>query len=76
MILGSVSGFLVAAGFSLAGGCSWSTVLWRAPVAALVLALLARWCGRVWLQGLREANEQRRYLRSVPPVNPKPSAKI
>jgi Na+-driven multidrug efflux pump len=76
MILGSVVGFLIGAGFSLAGDCSWSTALWRASVASLVGALLVRWWGRVWLQGLRETLEQRHHTRSIPPVNPKPAAKI
>ena len=76
MILGSVVGFLIGAGFSLAGGSPWPTALWRASIAALLVALLARWWGRIWLQGLQEAIEQRRHARSIPPVNPKPAAKI
>jgi hypothetical protein len=76
MILGAIAGFLIGAGCSLAGDCPWNTVLWRAPVAALAVALLARWWGRVWFQGLQEAVEQRRYARSTPPVNTKPTAKI
>jgi len=76
MILGSVVGFLIGAGFSLAGGCPWSTALWRAAVAALAVALLSRWWGRVWWQGLQEANEQRRHTRPLPTVNPKSAAKI
>ncbi len=76
MILGSVVGFLFGAGFSLSGGCTWSTAVWRASVAALVVALLARWWGRIWLQGLQEAVEQRRHARRLSPVNPKPATKI
>jgi hypothetical protein len=76
MILGSVVGFLIGAGFSLAGGCPCSIALWRASVAALMGALLARWWGRIWFQGLREAIEQRRHPRPISPVNPKPGAKI
>ena len=76
MILGSVIGFLIGAGFSLASDCPWSTALWRASAAALMVAMLARWWGRVWLQGLQEAIEQRRHLRSIPAVNPKSNAKI
>jgi hypothetical protein len=76
MILGSIIGFLVGAGFSLANECPWPTALWRASVAALVIAILTRWWSRIWLQGLQEAMEQRRHARSTPPVNPKPTAKI
>jgi len=76
MILGSLVGFLIGAGFSLAAGSPWSTALWRAPVAALAVAVMARWWGRIWLQGLHEAIEQRRHARPLPTVNPKPAAKI
>ena len=75
MILGAIIGFLIGAGFSLAGGCPWATVVWRAPVAALVVALLARWWGRVWLEGLQGALEQRRYAQSILPDNSKPTPK-
>ena len=76
MILGSVVGFLIGAGFSLAGDCPWSIALWRASVAALAVALLARWWGRAWLQGLQGAREQRLHARSASPVTTKPTAKI
>jgi hypothetical protein len=76
MILGSLVGFLIGGGFSLADGCPWPTALWRAAVAALLVALLARWWCRVWFQGLREAVEQRRQASLTPPVHSKPSAKI
>lgn len=75
MILGSAVGFLTGAGFSLAGDCSWPTALWRACVAALVLAVLTRWWSRMWLEGLQEAIEQRRQARSVQPANSKPTLK-
>ena len=76
MILGSLVGFVTGAGFSLNGGCPWSIALWRASAAALMVALLARWWGRVWLQGLQGAKEQRLQASRVPAVNPKPVAKI
>ena len=75
MILGSGVGFLIGAGFSLAGGCPWSTALWRACIAALAIAILSRWWGRVWLKGLSHALEQRRHARSIPLTNSKPNAK-
>ena len=76
MILGSLVGFLIGAGFSLAGECPWPTALWRACIASLAIALLTRWWSRIWVQGLGEALEQRRHARSIPPVNTKPNAKI
>lgn len=66
MILGSLVGFVIGAGFSLAGNCPWSTVLWRACVGALLVGMLARWWGRVWLEGLQSAVENRRNLRPTP----------
>jgi len=76
MIFGSVVGFLIGAGFSLAGDCPWSTALWRASAAALAAAILTRWWGRVWMQGLQETLDQRRHLRPMPPISTKPNAKI
>jgi ABC-type uncharacterized transport system permease subunit len=67
MILGSMAGFLIGAGFSFAGNCPWPTVLWRACVGALLAGLLARWWNRVWLDGLQNAIENRRQPR--PTVN-------
>jgi len=77
MILGAVIGFLIGAGFSLAGDCPWSIALWRAPVGALAAALLARWWWGIWHEGLRKAIEQQQYeASSSPPVNAKPAAKL
>ena len=74
MIFGAIVGFLIGGGFSVADDCSWSTALWRACMAALVLATVTRWWSRVWLQSLRDAVNQRRYERSNPP-KPKPAVK-
>ncbi len=38
MIFGAIVGFIIGGGFSVADDCSWSTALWRACMAALVLA--------------------------------------
>jgi hypothetical protein len=75
MIFGSAVGFLIGAGFSLAGGCPWSTALWRACVAALMVAVLTRWWGQVWWRGLQDTLEKRHHSRPLPQVNPKPAAK-
>lgn len=75
MILGSLVGFLIGAAFSLAGNCPWPTVLWRACVGALVLGMLARWWGRIWLEGLQNAIEQRRHPHPTSNAETKPLAK-
>ena len=76
MILGAIVGFLIGSGFSLAGHGAWSPSLWRACAAALVAAVLTRWGGRIWLNGLREALEQRRHSCPTAPLNAKPAAKL
>jgi hypothetical protein len=76
MILGSVIGFLIGAGGSLAGGCDWSTALGRACVAALGAGILARWWSRAWILGLRDAVEKRRHVRATPSVEIKSSGKL
>lgn len=73
MILGSLVGFVTGAGFSLTGNCPWSTVLWRACLAALLMGLLARWWGGIWIEGLHSANEQRRQARLTPNTETKPN---
>jgi len=74
MILGSVVGFSVAAGFGMANGNSWPSLLWHASVAALVAAVLTRWWGRVWFTGLNDAIEQRRHASRNPET--KTAAKV
>jgi membrane protein DedA with SNARE-associated domain len=64
MILGALSGFVLGAICSLTGNCSGPTIFWHSMVAALVGGLLARWCGRIWLNGLAEALEQQRRARA------------
>jgi len=74
VILGSLVGYVIGAAFSLAGNCPWSTAFWRACVAALLTALLARWWGRLCLQELRSAVDDRRRTRPAAKVDSKPSA--
>lgn len=75
MILWAIIGFLIGTGFSLADNCQWSTAFWRGCVAALITAILARWWGNVWLDGLRESIRQRQYKRTVSVTKPKPGSK-
>ena len=75
MILGSLVGFLIGAGFSLAGNCPWPTVLWRACVGALLAGMLARWWGRIWVEGLQSAIENRRNPRPSLNSETKPAVK-
>ncbi len=75
MILGAILGFLVGAGISAAEECSWSTAFWRACVASVLVALLARWWSRVWLQSLGEAIRQRRHAGTNPSTKGKPPIK-
>lgn len=75
VILGSIAGFLVGAGFSLAENCSSSVALGRACIAALVIAVLTRWWSRIWLESLGDAIRQRRHAAANPPAKPKPVTK-
>jgi len=64
MILGAIVGFILGAGSSMAGECTYATVFWHASITALIGGLLARWCGRMWLTGLADALEQQRRARA------------
>ena len=59
MILGSLAGFMIGAGFSLNGQCPLPTALGRACIAALLAAILTRWWSHVWFDGLQNAIENR-----------------
>src|SRR5438552_7235107 len=67
VILGALVGFLIGGGFGLAGQATWPTVLWRACAGALVAGVLTRWWKGVWIEGLRDAVEQRRHSRRPGP---------
>ena len=75
MILGAITGFLLGTGFGLIAQTPWPVSLWRASVAALAAAVLARWWSGVWLQGLRDALEQRHRARTTEAVAPKLNGK-
>jgi hypothetical protein len=57
MIMGGLLGFLIGTGFGLAQHSSWSSILWRASVAALAAGYLLRWWGQVWINSLIEAHQ-------------------
>lgn len=71
VIFWAIIGFLIGIGGGLTGDCPWSTAFWRACVAALITAVLARWCSNVWLEGLRDSIRERQYRRSMPAAKPK-----
>jgi hypothetical protein len=77
MILGAIVGFLIGTGFGLAASSPWPSTLWRACAAALGAAFLTRWWGRIWLQGLREALEDRQSASNSAAATPtKPANKV
>ncbi len=75
MILGAIVGFLIGAGFGLAGSSPWPATLWRACAAALAAAVLLRWWGGVWLHGLRDSLENSRSTRGITRIENRPAAK-
>lgn len=68
-------GFLLGAGGSLAGGCDWSTALWRACAAALAAAILVRWWSNAWMAGLHDAIKNAGMSVPLRPLKPKPLGK-
>jgi len=61
VILGAIAGFAVGGGCSLLNDCPESTAWWRACAAALLMAVLVRWWGGMWMQNLADAVNQRRH---------------
>ena len=57
MVLGGMIGFTIGLMFGRLQDCGWPTVLWRASGAALAAGLLLRWWGRVWVNGLKQAQQ-------------------
>ena len=70
MILGALIGFSSGLILGALQGAAWPDMLWRASVACFVSSYLFRWWGRVWLQALRQAQQERlALLDQVPPAN-------
>lgn len=59
MIMGGLIGFFIGLAVGLAQGSSWSSILWRASVAAVFAGYLMRWWGQVWMNGLAEASQEK-----------------
>jgi hypothetical protein len=59
MITGGLAGFLIGLAFGLIRQSAWPSILWRASVVALVLGILLRWWGRIWVESLRQAGAER-----------------
>jgi hypothetical protein len=59
MIMGGLGGFLAGTAAGLAQGSSWSSIFWRASVAAVAAGFLLRWWGQVWMNGLAEAHREK-----------------
>ncbi len=70
MILGALIGFSSGLLLGTLQGASWPDALWRASVVCLVSSYLFRWWGRMWLQALRQAQEQRMELASLDSAPP------
>lgn len=70
MILGAFLGFSSALLLAQYKGATWPDTFWRASVACVVSSFLFRWWGRVWLQALRQAQQERLHsLDQAPPAN-------
>jgi hypothetical protein len=70
MIMGALIGFSSGLILGALQGATWPDMLWRASVACFVTSYLFRWWGRVWLQALRQAQQERlALLDQVPPAN-------
>lgn len=59
MITGSLVGFIIGITVGLAQHSSWSSILWRASVAAVAAGYLFKWWGKVCFNGLAEAYQEK-----------------
>ncbi len=60
MITGGLVGFLIGIISGWMQQCEWPSVLWRASAAALAAGVLVRWWGRLWIESVRQVEQQRR----------------
>jgi hypothetical protein len=70
MIMGGLSGFMIATILGLMKEVTWPALFLRASVAALVSGLLFRWWARLWIQSLKDSWSQR--LSASTPTRPTP----
>jgi hypothetical protein len=59
MIMGGLVGFLTGIAAGVAHGSSWSSIFWRASIAAVIAGFLLRWWGQVWMNGLAQAYQEK-----------------
>jgi len=62
MLSGAMIGFSLGIALGFAGRAEWPTMLWHASTAAVAIAWLMRWWGRVWIRELQASLAQRRPL--------------
>jgi hypothetical protein len=68
LVIGGMLGFGIGLLLSWAEQSSGPSTIWHACLAAYVTALLMRWWGRTWRQGLADALREKQA--SAPPFNP------
>ena len=70
MILGGLIGFAMGLLPGLVQENAWAGVFWRASVAALVMGVLFRWWGRIWIRNLVAAHRERQAAAMKAPAQP------
>ena len=69
MLLGGLIGFLIGILMGTTQHSLWPTILWRASIAAFLAGIVLRWWGRVWINSLHQAKQNRPIVpESVRPV--------
>lgn len=76
MILGSLVGFVIGAAIGMASGSLGPATFWRSCVAALLLGILTRWWGRIWLGAMRDAATQRQAQQHAATAEAKSTTKV
>ena len=59
MLLGGLIGFLIGISFGLLQESTWPSIFWRASIAAYASGILMRWWGKVWIEGLKSAYQEK-----------------